>query len=60
MTGPRFADAAAATLSYVHDVAPLDLWLLTTVQDADQLVVASRGDWSRDVPAGSVLKTTET
>lgn len=55
MTGPRFAEEAAATLSYVHDVAPLDLWLVTTVQDADQLVIASRGGWSRDLPAGDVL-----
>ena len=55
MTGSSFADAATATLSCAHDMAPLDLWLVTTVQDADQFVVASQGVWSRDLAAGSVM-----
>lgn len=46
------ADRANATL---HRQAPLDLWMVTRLRDADQVVVAVAGPWARTFPAGSEL-----
>jgi diguanylate cyclase (GGDEF)-like protein len=46
------ADGANATL---HGQAPLDLWMVTRLRDADQVVVAVAGPWSRTFPVGSEL-----
>lgn len=47
--------AARAVATHLDEVFPLELWMVTRVEVADQVVVAAAGDWSRTWPAGTVL-----
>ena len=47
--------AAEASVAQLQRQAPLDLWLVTFVEDPDQVIAASAGPWAREVPPGMVV-----
>lgn len=50
-----FVLAAEASVAQLQRQAPLDLWLVTFVQGADQVIVAAAGPWAREAPPGLVV-----
>lgn len=52
---PDFVSAAELVVDHLNRHAPLDLWWVTQVTEADQIVVASAGAWSSEFPAGTTL-----
>lgn len=52
---PDFVGAARLVVDHLDRHAPLNLWWVTEVTDADQIVVASAGAWSSEFPAGATL-----
>ncbi|WP_380165100.1 GGDEF domain-containing protein [Jannaschia sp. R86511] len=42
-------------MAYLGRHAPLDLWLVTQVKQADQVVLAADGPWSARTPVGAVM-----
>lgn len=52
---PGFALAAQAAVQHLADHFGLDLWLVTAVQDDDQVIVASAGPWSEFATPGTVF-----
>lgn len=51
---PGFAAAADTALELLHELAGLDLWLVTAVEDGLERVVAARGVVGMPVPPGAV------
>lgn len=51
---PGFAAAAETALDLLHELAEMDLWLVTAVQDGLERVVAARGAVGMPVPPGAV------
>jgi GGDEF domain-containing protein len=49
---PGFALAATAAVEHLEELSDLDLWLVTTVRDGMQTVVAAAGAWSSAAPPG--------
>lgn len=53
--GQGFVTAAQQVVDHLSHHAVLDLWWVTEVTDADQVVVASAGPWSSEFPAGTAV-----
>jgi diguanylate cyclase (GGDEF)-like protein len=52
---PDFVSAARLVVDHLDRNALLDLWWVTEVTEADQIVVASAGAWSNEFSAGTTL-----
>lgn len=52
---PDFVTAARLVVDHLNRHAVLDLWWVSEVTEADQIVVASAGAWSSEFPAGTTL-----
>ena len=52
---PGFVTAAQLVVDHLNHHAMLDLWWVTEVTEADQIVVASAGPWSTEFPAGTTV-----
>lgn len=50
-----FPDAARAAVRHLNQLFPVDLWLVTRVDETGQVAVASQGGWSPRVPAGRAM-----
>jgi diguanylate cyclase (GGDEF)-like protein len=53
--GSAFHRTAQAVVEHLQDTAPLALWMVTRVREADQIVVASAGETASDAGPGTAL-----